>query len=130
VETIGAPKDRYGDRHLVVGRRRQPKKRTQGDCGLRYKLVAPRRRLIRRAVLALRKGRCRKGPGKTPANGIRGRSRRQELRVGSKRAFNKTISHTLGLEVPKRAVEFSVGLRKMSDGTLWVARPPPKRKEQ
>jgi hypothetical protein len=31
VETIGALEDRYGDRHVVVGRHRQPKKRTQGD---------------------------------------------------------------------------------------------------
>jgi hypothetical protein len=30
-ETVGALKDWYGERHLIVGRRWQPKKRTQGD---------------------------------------------------------------------------------------------------
>jgi predicted Zn-dependent protease len=34
-ETIGAMKYQYGDRHLDIGRRRQPKKRTQGSGGSR-----------------------------------------------------------------------------------------------
>jgi hypothetical protein len=42
VETIGAPVDQYGHRHLAVGRRHQPKKRTQRDGGSRQKLVAAR----------------------------------------------------------------------------------------
>jgi hypothetical protein len=40
VKTIGALEDRYGDRHLAARRRRQPKKRTQGDGGSQKKLVA------------------------------------------------------------------------------------------
>jgi hypothetical protein len=42
VETVGTLKDRYGDRHLAVGRRRQPKKWTQGDGLSRKKLAASR----------------------------------------------------------------------------------------
>jgi hypothetical protein len=45
VKNIGAPKDRYGDRHLAAGCRRQLKKRTQGDGGSRQKLAAARGRL-------------------------------------------------------------------------------------
>jgi hypothetical protein len=33
VETVAALEDLYGGRHLAVWRRRQPKKRTQGDGG-------------------------------------------------------------------------------------------------
>jgi hypothetical protein len=51
VETIGALEDWYGDRYLVVGGRRQPKKRTQGDGGSRKKLAVTRGGwLFRRAV--------------------------------------------------------------------------------
>jgi hypothetical protein len=78
-------KDRYGDRHLAVGRRRQPKKRTQSDGGSRQKLAAACRRLTRRAFPTRRKGGGCRGPGKIPGNGIRGRSRRQELRLGGKK---------------------------------------------
>jgi hypothetical protein len=35
VETFGALKEWYEDRHLAVGRRRQPKKRAQGKVGRR-----------------------------------------------------------------------------------------------
>jgi hypothetical protein len=44
VETTGALEDRYGDRNLAVGRRRQPKKPTRGDGGSRKKLATARRR--------------------------------------------------------------------------------------
>jgi hypothetical protein len=64
VESFGALKERYGDRHPAVGRRRQPKKRTQDDGGSRQKLAAARGRLTRRAVRAPRKGHGRQGPGK------------------------------------------------------------------
>jgi hypothetical protein len=64
VETIGALKEQYGDRHLAVGRRRQPKKGTQGGGGSQQKLVAARGRLTRSAFPALRKGHGRRRPGK------------------------------------------------------------------
>jgi hypothetical protein len=40
VETIRALEDRYGDWHLAIGCRHQPKKRTQGDGGTRKKLTS------------------------------------------------------------------------------------------
>jgi hypothetical protein len=41
VETIRALEDRYRERHLIVGRRRQPWKRTQSDGGSRQSLPLP-----------------------------------------------------------------------------------------
>jgi hypothetical protein len=58
------------------------------------------------------------GSGKTPGNGIGGRSRRQELRLGSKEAFYEALGQTLGMDVVKRALGFSIGLRKVSDWAL------------
>jgi hypothetical protein len=55
LETYGALKERYGDRHLAVGRR-QLKKRTQGDGGSRKKLAVARKGMTRRAIPAPRKG--------------------------------------------------------------------------
>jgi hypothetical protein len=43
-----ALEDRCGDRHPAVGRRRQPKERTQGDGGSRKKLAAGSRRMTSR----------------------------------------------------------------------------------
>jgi hypothetical protein len=54
---IGGLKDRCGDRHLAVGQRRQPKKRTQNDGGSRKKLAAARRQMTRLAGRARRRGR-------------------------------------------------------------------------
>jgi hypothetical protein len=62
VEAIGALEDRCGDRHLVVGRLRQQKKRTQGDGGSRKKLAAVRSRLTCHAISALRREIGHKGP--------------------------------------------------------------------
>jgi hypothetical protein len=64
VENVGALNDRYRDRHLAVGCRRQSKKRTQGNGGSQQKLVAARRRLTRRAIPEPCKGYGRQGPGK------------------------------------------------------------------
>jgi hypothetical protein len=58
---MGVLEDRYWDRHLAVGRRRQRKKRTQGDGVSRRKLAVARRLLTRSAVPARRKGRGHKG---------------------------------------------------------------------
>jgi hypothetical protein len=64
VEAYGALKERYGDRHLAVGRRQQLKKRSQGDGGSRKKLAAARRGMTRRAIPAPRMGHGRQGPGR------------------------------------------------------------------
>jgi hypothetical protein len=56
--------------------------------------------------------------------------RHKELRFkgaatsGKKGAFNKTVMQTFGLEVAKRAVTFSIGLRGVSEWTLWRGRSP------
>jgi hypothetical protein len=47
VETIETVEDRYGDRHLAVRSRQQPKKWTRGDGVSRKKLAATRGRLTR-----------------------------------------------------------------------------------
>jgi hypothetical protein len=96
----------YGDRHL--GKRRFG-------------------RLTCDAVPALRKGRGRRGLGKTP--GIRGWSSRQELRLGSKGSFFEALRQTLGLKIVKRAVGISIVLVKVSDWASWRSWPPPKRKK-
>jgi hypothetical protein len=90
----GPLEDRYGDRNLAVGRRRQQKKRIQSNCGSRKKLAAARRRLIRRAFPARRKGGSCRGPSKTTGNSIRGRSRRQELHLGSKKTLYEALGQT------------------------------------
>jgi hypothetical protein len=138
VVTIGALEDRYGDLHLAVGCCREPKKRKQGDGGSRKKLAAARRRLTGHAFSARHKGRSHKGPtvkkrrrkGPECNNGIRNRGLKEQLRLGSNRAFNKTVRQIIGMEVAKRPDEFSIGLRKMSDWILWRSRPPPKRKKR
>jgi hypothetical protein len=84
-----------------------------------------RGRLTRRTVPALRKGRSRMGPGKTTSNG----SRRLEIRLGSKKTFYKTLAQTQMLEVVKRAVGISIGLRKVRDWASWRSRRPPKPKK-
>jgi hypothetical protein len=43
----------------------------------------------------------------------------------SKRAFNKTVSQTFGLEIMKRVVRISMGFWEMSDWTLWRVAPHP-----
>jgi hypothetical protein len=56
VETFGILKKRHVNRHLAVGHRRKPKKLTQGDGGSRKNLASARRRMIRLARAAGRKG--------------------------------------------------------------------------
>jgi hypothetical protein len=58
VETIWALEDQYGDWHLAVGHRRQPKKRNQGNGGSRQKLAAAWGRLTLHTVPAPRMGHC------------------------------------------------------------------------
>jgi hypothetical protein len=89
------PEDRTRDRRQALRSSGRPKKRSQGYGGSRQKLAAASGRLNRRAVPALRKGRSRRGYGKTPGNDIGGRSKRQELRLGNKEAFYEFLGQTL-----------------------------------
>jgi hypothetical protein len=76
-ENIGSSAARFGDQRLVVRRRRGAKKRAQDSVGSRQKSSVARKRVIRRAVSAVRKGHMRKGPGKN--NVARGASRGKML---------------------------------------------------
>jgi hypothetical protein len=150
VETVGTLKDRYRDQHLAIGRRRQLKKRTQGDGGSLQKLAAARGRLTRRAIPAPHKGR-HQGPvrdsvarGANNGRTLEMRRRkvpecnsemkdlgaRRQMRLGSEGAFNKTVRQTLGQEVAKRSVEFFIAQQEVSHLTLWRGRPPPKLKNR
>jgi hypothetical protein len=63
--------------------------------------------------------------GETTGNRIRGRSRRQELRLGSMKTLYEALVQTLVSEVG-----ISSGLQEVSDWTLWRGRPSPKRKKR
>jgi hypothetical protein len=146
VQNCESTKNLYGDRHLTVRRRRQPKKQTQGNGGSQKKLAAARGRLTCRAVPARREGHGRQGPGKDSVvqgaqkrrtfgkrrraepecnSGIRVRDLKKRLRLGSMRAIKKALRQITGLEVAKRAEEFSIRLRKMTVRTLWKVGPFP-----
>jgi hypothetical protein len=92
-----AVEDRCGDRYLAVGRRRQPKKRTQGHDGSWKKLAAACRRMTLHAIPAPLKGRGSKGPTvekrrrKAPECniGIRDRGLKQQLRLGNNKTLNE-----------------------------------------
>jgi hypothetical protein len=149
VETVGALKDWYGGQHLAVGRCWQSKKWTQGDGGSQKKLATSCRRMIHHDFPARHKGHSRQGPSSDTVargapkgrkldrrqqmhlecnKGIKDRGARRWLCLGSKKGFNKTIGQPLGLKVAKWAVDFSIGLREVSDWTLWRGQPPPKPK--
>jgi hypothetical protein len=64
VDNIGSSEDRCEEQRLVVRRRRGEKKRTQYCVGSRQKVSAARKRVIRRAVPAVRKGNIGKSPSR------------------------------------------------------------------
>jgi hypothetical protein len=150
VETIGALEDRCGDRHLALRRRRQLRELTQDDSGFRKKLAAAWRRMTRDAIPAPRKGHGRKGPGRDSvakgapkgwtlerrrrthpecSRGIKDRGARRQPRLRKERTSGRIFRKTVQLEMKKRTVVSSTGLRKVSYWTMWRGRPPPKRKK-
>jgi hypothetical protein len=126
VDTIGTQEDRYGVQHLAIGCRQQPKKHTQGSGGSQQKMATVREQLTHCAVPALHKGHSHREPG----NGIRGRSRRQELRLGSKATFYDALGQIIRLEFVMLTIRSSVRIRKMSAKTMWRSRLLPKRKKR
>jgi hypothetical protein len=80
---VGALEDRHEGRNLAVGHRRQPKKRTQDDCGSRQKLAAARGRFTRRAILSSHKEHGHQGPGRDSVvrGAPKGRSFRKRRRA-------------------------------------------------
>jgi hypothetical protein len=115
-ETVGATHDRSRDR-----RRLQPKKRIQGDGGSQQKLAAARRRMTRRAVSTWRKGRShkestvekrrRKGPECNSR--IKDRGPRRKLRLRKDRTSGRNFRKTVELEIERRTVGSSPGLREV-----------------
>jgi hypothetical protein len=122
VKIVRALKEQYGDCHLAIGRHQQLKKQNQGDGGSWKKLVATHRGMTHHVIPALCKGHGRQGPGrdnvarKIPkrrmlersqrtcqegSNGIRVQDLKEQLLLGSKRAFNKNVRKTFGMEVAK-----------------------------
>jgi hypothetical protein len=61
---IRSSEDRCEEQRLVVRRRPGTKKRSQDSAGSKQKLSVAHKRVIRRAITAVRKGNIRKGPGK------------------------------------------------------------------
>jgi hypothetical protein len=49
---------------------------------------------------------------------IRDQGLKGQLHLGSKRAFNKTIRQTFGMELVKQIVGISIGLQEVIDWTL------------
>jgi hypothetical protein len=146
-ETVRTTNNRSRNQHLAIGRRQQLKNRTQGDCGFLQKLAAACGWLTRCTIPASRKGHGHQGPGRDNVarralkgrtlekgrralpkrnSGIRDRGLRWELHLGSKETFYEALRQNIGLEVAKRAVEFFIGLWKISVKTLWRSWPPPK----
>jgi hypothetical protein len=66
-ENIGSLEDRSGYKCLAVRHGRGAKKRSQDSAESRQKSSAARKRAIRHAVPAVRKGNIQKGPGKDSA---------------------------------------------------------------
>jgi hypothetical protein len=62
-------------------------------------------------------------------NGTRNQNFEEQLRHGSERTTSGSYEKTLGLEIVKRAVGLSSGLRKIRYWTSWRGRPLPKRKK-
>jgi hypothetical protein len=148
---IVALKERHGDRHLDLGRRQKPKKRTQDHGGSWKKLAAACRRMARRAIPARLKGHCYQGQAKDKAvrrtqkgrtfgkrlraklegsTGIRGRDLKEQLHLGSERTSGRIFRKDLVLEIVKRRVETLLRIRKRNVRTLWRGRSPPKRKKR
>jgi hypothetical protein len=114
VEAIGAPEDRLGDQRPGMRCRNPLKRRTKDDVVRR----TPKGRALEESRLARSK----------QNSGIRYRGLRRELSLGSKKTFYEALRQTLGLEVVKRTVGYSIGLWEVGDWTLWRSRPPPKQK--
>jgi hypothetical protein len=150
-KNIASSEDRCEEQRLVVRRRRGVKKRSQDSVGSRQKLFAARKRVIRRAVPAVRKGHMRKGSGKNNVprgtsrgtmldkrqrnnseceDGRLGRDLKKRLRLRTRRTSGRNFKKPIQLEKKKRIFGSTNGLCKASKWTFWKVRPPPKRKKE
>jgi hypothetical protein len=150
-DNVGSSDDRYGDRRLVVRRRRGAKKRTQDSVGSRQKLSAARKQVIRHAVPAVRKGQMRKSPGNENVargtssrktlkkrqrnnyecgNGRLDRDFKKLLRLRMRRTSSRNYRTPMQLEVENRIISYTTELQDVIYWTFWKVRPPPKRKKE
>jgi hypothetical protein len=146
-ENIGSSEDRYGEQRLAVRRRRGAKKRSQDSVGSRQKVSAARKRCIRRAIPAVRKGNICKGPGKDDSArgapkgrrlqkthwinlecniGIRNRDPKDQLCLRMKRTSDRIIRRKNELT---SLFDLFIAIREVNENTFWKVRPPPKRKK-
>jgi hypothetical protein len=100
--------------------------------------------LTRRVIPAPREVHSRQGRGKDNVareapegqtrpvcnSGIKDRGARRQLRLRKQRTSDRIFRKTGELEIDKRVVGFSIGLRKVRDWTWWRGRPLPKRKKR
>jgi hypothetical protein len=147
LENIGSSEDRCKDQRLAVRRRRGAKKRSQDSVGSRQKVSAARKRVIRRAIPAVRKGNIRKGPGKDGSargapkgrrlqkthriipecnNGIRNRGPKDQLRLRMKRTSDRIIRRT---SEQTSLFDLFIAIQEVNENIFWMFRPPPKRKD-
>jgi hypothetical protein len=150
-DDIGSSQVRYGDRCLVVRRRRGAKKRIQDSVGSRQKLFAARKRVIRRAVPAVRKGHMRKGPGKNTfargastgktlekrqrnncecGNGRWDRDFKTQFRLWMRKTSGRNFRTPMQLEEENQIVSSTIELQDVIYWTSWELRPPPKPKKE
>jgi hypothetical protein len=146
-ENTGSSEGRYGEQHLAVRRRREAKKRSQDSVGPWQKVSAARRRVIRRAVPAVRKGQMRKSAGKNSV--ARGASRREVLDKRQRNnceckngRLDREFKKRLCLRMKKTCERITrkpreltnllsllFAIREVNGNTFWKVRPLPKRKK-
>jgi hypothetical protein len=131
-----------------VRRRRGAKKRIRDSVGSRQKLSAACKRVIRRAVPAVRKGQMCKGPGKDHTTKgapkgrrlknirrrcqecsvrIRNRGLKDQLCLWRERTYNRIIRKTSELT---SLFDLLIATREINKNAFWMVRPPPKRKKE
>jgi hypothetical protein len=118
-EPIRATEDRFGDQHLVIAYRTQPKTRTEILGESLQEFATTTKQLTHHASPALHEDHIRMGIGKAFINSIK-----QLLLLGSERTVNEAIRQTLVLKIVKLAVGSSIRLRKTTDRALWSSWPP------
>jgi hypothetical protein len=148
LDSIESSEDRCEVHRLAVRRRRGAKKRTQDSVGSRQKVSAARKRVIRRAIPAVRKGNIRKCPCKD--NVARGASKRKTLeerqrnnyeckngrweRDFKKRLCLRTKTTSERITRKPRELRTLLGLlftiREVNENAFWKVRPPPKCKKE
>jgi hypothetical protein len=150
-ENIGSSEDRYGEKRLAARRRRGAKKRSQDSVGSLQKVSAARKRVIRRAVPAVRKGNIRKYPGRNSAGRVHSKSRtfgkkqrlrseynkrincresRQQARLRMKRTSDMCHRTPMQLGEENRIVSSTIELQDVIYWTFWKVLPPPTRKKE